>query len=235
MMKKQLSGIIPPVVLALVLGLLFVIPAHPELLPAAVSPDLPLETELEGWYGVKTQESEKERQLLAKDTKFSKGIYHHVNPFTYAKEAPSLSVSIVFSGNDINNSIHRPERCLPSQGHLEVIGRDEEMTLPDNRRIAVRRLDSRTPIGDSPGRELRHIHYYLFVGNDSINNSHLQRTWRDICDRLFKGKVQKWAYIQLGTYWGEEVGISKQQAEALLKRLTAEIIYRQVDWSAIQN
>ena len=226
---------LPPVVLALILSLLYVIPSHPELIPAAVSPDLPLDTELDGWYGVKTQESEKERDLLSSDTRFSKGIFHHNNPFTFAKEQPSVSVSIVYSGNDLNNSIHRPERCLPAQGHLEVIGKDEMITLPNGRSIALRRLDSHTPIDNQKDRNLHHIHYYVFVSNSTITNSHLQRTWQDICDRVFKGKVQKWAYIQIGTYWGDEVDISEQKAEALLKRLTAEIIYRQVEWEKIEN
>lgn len=234
-MKKILTSILPPVVLTLVLSLLYVIPSHPELIPAAVSPDLPLDTELDGWYGVKTQESEKERQILAADTKFSKGIFHHINPFTFAKEQPPVNVSIVYSGNDLNNSIHRPERCLPAQGHLNVIGSDVIVTLPDNRHIALRRLASRTPIENQENRYLHHIHYYIFVGNSTITNSHLQRTWQDIYDRIFKGKVQKWAYIQLGTYWGDEIGISEQKAEALLKHLTAEIIYRQVEWEKIQN
>lgn len=234
-MKNILSGILPPVVLALVLSLLFIIPSYPELEPAAVSPNLPVDTDLDGWYGVKTQESEHERKLLAPDTRFSKGIFHHINPFTFAKEQPSVSVSIVYSGNDLNNSIHRPERCLPSQGHLEVIGKDEMITLPNGRSIALRRLDSRTPIDNQQNRNLHHIHYYVFVSNSTITNSHLQRTWQDICDRIFKGKVQKWAYIQIGTYWGDEVGISEQKAEALLKRLTAEIIYRQVEWEKIEN
>ena len=234
-MKKILTSMLPPVVLALILSLLYVIPSHPELMSAAVSPDLPLDTELDGWYGVKTQESEKERDLLASDTKFSKGLFYHINPFTFAKEHPSVSVSIVYYGYDLNNSIHRPERCLPSQGHLEVIGKDEMITLPNGRSIALRRLDSRTPIDNQQNRNLHHIHYYVFVSNSTITNSHMQRTWQDICDRVFKGKVQKWAYIQIGTYWGDEVGISEQKAEALLKRLTAEIIYRQVEWEKIEN
>lgn len=234
-MKNILRRFAPPVLLGLILGLIPLIPHQTKLLPSAANPDLPIEYDLPGWHGVKTQESEKERIMLADDTKFSKAIYHHINPFTYEKEEPPVSVSFVYSGSDLNNSIHRPERCLPAQGHLSIEGRDEKLTLADGRKITLRRLSSYTLIDNKAGHNIKHIHYYFFVGSDTICCSHLVRTWRDIWDRMATGQVQRWAYIQVGTHWGEEVGITEQQAESHLRALIRDLAPRQVDWSAIKN
>ena len=37
--------------------------------------------------------------------------------------------------------------------------------------------------------------YYWFVGNNDVTNSHFERTWFDIRDRLVHGYNQRWAYI----------------------------------------
>lgn len=234
-MKNILRPILPPVLLGLLLSLIPLMPEGTELLPSAANPDLPLEYDLTGWHGIKTQESEKERAILSADTKFSKAIYHHINPFTLDREEPPVNVSFVYSGSDLNNSIHRPERCLPAQGHLNLEGRDEELTLADGRKLTLRRLSSNTPTENRERGNINHIHYYFFVGSDTVCCSHLVRTWRDIWDRMLTGRVQRWAYIQVGAHWGEEVGITEQQAESHLRALIRDLIPGQVDWSAIKN
>lgn len=234
-MKKILFKAIPPAVLALLLCLVFIVPENTELLPSAANPELKLGSDLPGWYGVKTQESEKERELLSADTSFSKAIYHHINPITYQREAPSINVSFVYSGSDLNNSIHRPERCLPAQGHLDMTGRDETIELANGRALTFRRLSTRTPAA-SPGEPgLHHIHYYVFVGSNTICSSHLERTFWDIYHRTVNGRVQRWAYIQIGSYWGEEIGISEQQADNYLRALIRDLVPHQIDWDAIKN
>ena len=234
-MKALIRRTLPPVLLGLILCLIPLMPQGTDLLPSAANPELPLDYDLPGWYGVKTQESEKERSMLADDTKFSKAIYNHINPFTYEKEEPPVNVSFVYSGSDLNNSIHRPERCLPAQGHLNLSGRDEELTLADGRKLTLRRLSSNTLIDNKAGHNIYHIHYYVFVGSDTVCSSHLVRTWRDIWDRMVTGRVQRWAYIQIGTHWGEEVGITEQQAESHLRALIRDLVPRQIDWNAIKN
>ena len=234
-MKNLIRRTLPPVLLGLILCLIPLMPEDTELVPSAANPELPLDYDLPGWYGVKTQESDAERNLLADDTKFSKAIYNHINPFTYEKEEPPVNVSFVYSGSDLNNSIHRPERCLPSQGHLNLNGRDEELTLADGRKLTLRRLSSNTLVDNKVDHKVYHIHYYAFVGCDTVCCSHLVRTWRDIWDRMVTGRVQRWAYIQIGTHWGEEVGITEQQAESHLRALIRDLVPRQIDWSAIKN
>lgn len=232
---KKIFHILPPVVLALILSLIFLQPQNVVLLPSAVSPDLPLENELEGWYGVKTQESKRERAMLAPDTKFSKGLYNHINPFTYSKEDPTISVSIVYSGSDMGESIHRPERCLPSQGHINLLASETDIRLSNGRQQTFTRLASQTPVEGEHNTKLNHIHYYVFISSDTICPSHLERTLHDICDRALFGRVQRWAYIQLGAYWGAQTGITEEQADNRLRDLISKLVSRQVDWNAIKN
>lgn len=234
-MKTVFFKILPPTILALLLSLTFIVPENTDLLPSAANPELPLDTTLPSWYGVKTQESQKERELLSADTSFSKAIYHHINPITYQREAPPVNVSFVYSGSDLNNSIHRPERCLPAQGHLDMIGRDETIELANGRTLTFRRLSTRTP-ATSPGEPgLHHIHYYVFVSSNVICSSHLERTFWDIYHRIIEGRVQRWAYIQFGSYWDEEIGITEQQADNNLRALIHDLVPLQIDWDAIKN
>lgn len=234
-MKVRLIRILPPLIVALLLSLIPLMPEEVALRPSAVNPDLPLSYDLSGWYGTKTQESEKERAILSADTKFSKALYRYVNPISYTHEGPTINVSFVYSGSDLNESIHRPERCLPAQGHLDLNGSDVKLPLSDGRELTFRRLSSRTLIDNKAGNHIYHIHYYVFVGSDIICSSHLVRTARDIWDRITTGRVQRWAYIQIGTHWGEHVGISEQQAENYLRSLIRDLIPGQIDWAAIKN
>ena len=234
-MKIRLIHILPPLVACLLLSLIPLMPEEVTLLPSAANPDLPLNYDLSGWHGTKTQESEKERILLSADTKFSKAIYRYVNPISYTHEEPAINVSFVYSGSDLNESIHRPERCLPAQGHLDLSGRDEKLTLSDGQELTFRRLSSRTLIDNKAGQHIYHIHYYVFVGSDIICSSHLVRTAKDIWDRITTGRVQRWAYIQIGTQWGKELGITEQQAENHLRSLIRDLVPGQIDWNAIKN
>lgn len=234
-MKIRLTHILPPLVVCLLLSLIPLMPEEVTLLPSAANPELPLNYDLSGWHGTKTQESEKERAILSADTRFSKAIYKYVNPISYELEEPAINVSFVYSGSDLNESIHRPERCLPAQGHLDLNGSNKKITLSDGQELTFRRLGSRTLIDNKPGNHIYHIHYYVFVGSDIICSSHLVRTAKDIWDRIATGRVQRWAYIQIGTHWGESVGISEQQAENHLRSLIRDLVPGQIDWNAIKN
>ena len=55
----------------------------------------------------------------------------HMCGGSWEKALPPVEISIVYSGADMNSSIHRPERCLPSQGHLNLRGSTSEITLAD--------------------------------------------------------------------------------------------------------
>ena len=220
-----------PLLLLLLLSLAWIIPSNPELLKSAISGQLPLELELDGWYGKKEQESEKERLLLADDTKFSKARYIRLDD----RSGMWVSVSIVYSGQDLNNSIHRPERCLPSQGHLNLRVSDHSINLDNGHVLTYRRIDSSTPAQEKGGESIQHIHYYFFIGHDRVCHDHYFRTFYDMWDRVVKGRTQEWAYLQIGSFWGGGTGIPKEQAEAALDEIIKRLSERQIDWQRIKD
>ncbi|MBE6418521.1 MAG: exosortase-associated EpsI family protein [Akkermansiaceae bacterium] len=250
-LKKHLPLILPPAVLALLLCLIYILPFDAELKESAISAELPVGTTIPGWYGEKTQPSAKERGSLATDTEFSKAVYRRC----YSNEAsgdlllpgqapaanqaycygPQVAVSIVYSGRDMNASIHRPERCLPTQGHMELTGTDTTLQLANGKKITLRRLQSFTIPGNDTDTRIQHIHYYVFVGHDRICHSHLQRTLYDMWDRFALGRTQRWAYLQVGSYWGGDTGISEEEAEDAIQSLIAELAARQINWGIIKN
>lgn len=243
-MKKLLSLFaFPALVLACMSGI-YLLPEPGEFLPSAISPTLPVGDELEGWQGTACQESEIERNTLAADTRFSKAAYTRESlPVTIGGGSllsvggPPLPclVSIVFSGNDMNNSIHRPERCLPAQGHSDLQSAPCIVELPDGHRMPMTRLTTRTPLPKGQKGSLHHIHYYVFIGASQVTASHLQRTLFDMRDRILQGRVQRWAYIQCSTYYGSAIGVTETEADNQLMSLMRALLPGLIDWNRVKN
>ncbi len=234
-MKRIIRAFAPALLLGGIFLFIPLIPKAPNMLPSDMSPELPVDDTLEGWYGVKRQESERERSILAKDTIFSKADYTLRRRVIWEKAAPPIHVSLVFSGADINHSIHRPERCLPSQGHINLQASTREFSLNNGRRIILTRLRSTLPNTEIPDNKLNFIHYYLFVGKGNITHNHLTRTYLDIRDRVLLGKTQKWAYFQAGTYWSPHLDVSEQEADAILHKLICQLLPRIIKWEEIKG
>ena len=232
-MKRLVIALLPALLMALMFAAIEMMPHEVKMLESALSPELPLGYRLEGWYGLRTQESAEERRILAQDTRFSKGIYIKLREDICTPRTPPVNVSLVFSGHDMNHSIHRPERCLPTQGHLSLTGRREELRLANGRELAFTRLASVTADTPEAQEYTHHIHYYVFVGNHSILSSHIARALQDICDRTTTGRVQRWAYFQVGTQWGGRTGCSEARAEAQLREFIAELLPCLINWEAL--
>ncbi len=94
-------------IVVLGLGSVFLLPRQTRPSPAGIALELPAEMGM--WTGKEMAITDKELQVLSNDTRFARRMY--TNPF-----GDEIMVSIVLSGEDMNNSIHRPERCLPAQG-----------------------------------------------------------------------------------------------------------------------
>ena len=229
-LHRILKALAPPAVLAVLLSSVFFLPRHENLLESSISPDLPLENNLPGWYGTKVQESDKERAILAADTRFSKARYIQKPRVPWEKPHPAVEVSIVYSGLDLNQSIHRPERCLPAQGHLNLRGCTSEITLTDGRSLKVTRLTSQLPIPGERRQSLHFVHYYFFVGHGVMHYSHMGRVIQDLFDRSARGYVQSWAYFQAGTCWSPELGITEDEADHRLRKLMSELLPGQINW-----
>ena len=99
---------------------------------------------------------------------------------------------IVLSGDDMNNSIHRPERCLAAQGFEILASEERVITINDNIPIQVRRLVSR-----HLNTGLEQVSYYWFTGAKVITAGHYSRTITDILDRLTTGTNQRWAFVTI--------------------------------------
>jgi hypothetical protein len=160
--------------------------------------------------------SEKEISILSKDTVFNKKSYIRSNPNAnpqsvgpnasewerMAANSPyeEVEVSIVTSGSDMGNSIHRPERCLVAQGF--EIGQEKKVTLMvRGKPLPVKRLLTVQHLKDEATGQVRHyrnVTYYWFVGHDQLTNDHYTRNAIDIKDRLLKGYDQQWAYATVG-------------------------------------
>src|SRR5712671_5802088 len=90
------------------------------------------------WYGVDQKISERELQMLAGDTEFARKVYTDA-------AGNVIFVSIVLSGADLDNSIHRPERCLPAQGWTIADTRSLEVPLDGGKKLQVTRLHDVRP------------------------------------------------------------------------------------------
>lgn len=234
-MRNILTALAPPFVLGIILSVIFFIPEKVELQSSSMTTELPLRFELSGWYGIRKQESPAERKTLAPDTLFSKADYRLLYSSDWEQQMPDVHVSLVFSGNDMNQSIHRPEMCLPGQGHLNLLGTDTNLTLNNGKEVKFTRLTSFRRNDDLPDKKLHYIHYYTFVGKGNIRHSHMQRTICDILDRTLKGKVQRWAYCQIGTYWSQHLGITQEDADRLIQKLICQLLPEIINWEEIEN
>ncbi|MFK7911775.1 MAG: exosortase-associated EpsI family protein [Akkermansiaceae bacterium] len=143
--------------------------------------------------GTKKQITGEELKILAKDTEFERMEYVDLeNP-----HHPPVEVSVVFSGKDINNSIHRPERCLKSQGWNFTKQRKVVIkgALPDGSDLPMREIVCDQTIKNGERQiKVRRVQYYTFLGHEAITEDHYTRTLQDMKDRLFKGYDQQWAY-----------------------------------------
>ena len=234
-MLKILSALAPALVLGVLLSLSLLIPEKAELQASSMSPELPLRFDLPNWYGIRKQESSDERKILAPDTLFSKADYRLLSNDAWDQSIPDVHVSLVFSGNDMNQSIHRPEMCLPGQGHLDLQASDVSFSLSNGKEMKFTRLVSYRRVPDLPDKKLHYVHYYTFVGKGNIRHSHTQRMICDLLDRTLKGKVQRWAYFQVGTYWSPHLKLTQDDAEKLLQKLVSQLLPEIINWEEIDK
>jgi EpsI family protein len=178
--------------LAIGLSSVFLLPSSGKTEPVGIKLALP---EYVGrWYGVDQQISELEREGLAGDTEFARKQYTD-------GVGDTIFASIVLSGHDLDNSIHRPERCLPAQGWTVADSKTLSIALPSGRSLQVTRLNNVREAHGQDGKviPIYNLNYYWFVGYHRLTASHLERTFLDIQDRILKGYNQRWAYITIAS------------------------------------
>lgn len=235
---KTLKTLLLPFLLLIMLVGVYLMPRKGEVQDSSISMDLPTGMSLYGWHGTHRQESEQERSLLASDTEFSKADY--VQELPISLDAPENSpvlcrVSIVKSGHDLNNSIHRPERCLPAQGHFNLTGVKVEVPVEGHGNIKMTKLKSQQNIApDQPHPViLDSMHYYVFVGHHHMTEDHLVRTLTDMKDRVLYGIDQRWCYFQISTAYGEQIGVPEEEARKQTERLISQLLSKMVKWDEL--
>ncbi len=212
--------------------------------PSAVR--MEIQEKLGAWSATKVPETKEERHALAPDTRFSKAVCLKPrdgnSSFFYTGPQDAAHVSIVLSGFDLANSIHRPERCMPAQGHEIYQSEKLVVAVKDDRQIPARRLLSIKTGKDEKGHvfENQAVTYYFFVGHEKITENHTRRTLFDIKDRLMKGEAQGWAYISVTMLFSNEKpgrpgGLPDlETADQAVRQLLGELAAKNIDWEQIR-
>ncbi len=236
-------------ILALTLSSMYFLPPF-RLTESAMSMEIP--KQLGAWKATSYPASEKERKTLAPDTQFSKASCERKRPgswdfLTGRSETDQADISIVLSGYDLANSIHRPERCMPAQGHQIYHSEKSLLDVPGQKGIPVRQLLSakKFPLkGSNEEIAVNALTIYFFVGHGVITENHTKRTLIDIEDRLKKGQAQRWAYVSVTMFFkrdGDEAvpALAKlpslKEANGMTRELLAELVNRNLDWNRIVN
>ena len=171
-------------------GSVFLLPHSNKTSPAGIAMALPNVVGV--WIGDDAAITQKELDALAKDTQFARKIYT-------GPEGDQILVSIVLSGDDMTNSIHRPERCLPAQGWQMQSSSSRIIQIPGGKSLGVTRLQNARTVQTQDKRELTltNLDYYWFIGYKDMTASHLTRTEIDLRDRIMYGYSQRWAYVTI--------------------------------------
>lgn len=232
-----------PVLLGAALGSIYFLPRAGQVAASAVKMELPGSS---GGWSFKTQSaSSLELSVLPPDTEFSKAICLRPRPGEVSFEGhlipDRVDLSVVLSGYDLNNSIHRPERCMPAQGHSITASGSVMLQLTNGRRFDAKRLRSvQTIKAAGEGGETVQFNcltYYFFVGHDRLTNDHFERTLFDMKDRLLRGMDQRWAYVSASMWYGKvpwiELEITEAEADAKLRKFVTGFAEEQIDWDQV--
>ena len=203
------------------LGSIFFLPHETKIQPCRVRMELP--DTLGAWAGKTAAVSPKEHEGLAPDTQFCRKVYSD-------GLGDHVFVSIVLSGNDLDNSIHRPERCLPAQG-LTIID-SHSLSLPvetaPGGMLPVTRLHCVKQVIIDSGKvgEIYNLNYYWFIGYTDITASHFKRERIDLEDRLLHGYNQRWAFVTVASTVTKNIepdGKDDAQTDVMLQKIIAQV------------
>jgi exosortase/archaeosortase family protein len=147
--------------------------------------------ELAGFRSETIPPAEAELNVLPKDTVIDKRVYT-------APDGNWYKVTLVVGGRS-KGSIHRPEMCLPSQGFLM---KDPEVT-------DVAGMEWRT-LTVERGRETSLGFAYTFFNQEGFRtSSHVRRIFRDVIDRSFRRRIDRWAMVTVTSSDADRGRLSK--------------------------
>ena len=217
MITKRLATVLAVLLVAFVA--IFLLPRQTASSPAGIAMTLP--NFVDGWIADDAEVTAREREVLAKDTEFARKIYT-------SPAGDQIYVSIVLSGEDMTNSIHRPERCLPAQGWSMQTTEKRELAVGDGKSLELTRLRNVRAIEQPNGTRplLHNLNYYWFIGYKDMTASHVERTGIDLRDRILHGYSQRWAYITVAaniTKGWMRPERTEEEATAIVEKFIAEL------------
>lgn len=146
--------------------------------------------ELPGFTSEEKPMSEAEKHVLPDDTRIEKRLYT-------AEDGHWFLVSVVIGGRS-KSSIHRPELCLPSQGFL----------MTDPRTARVGDVDWRLiTLDGGVGRPSLGFAYTFFNQAGFYTASHVRRVFRDVWDRSFNCRIDRWVMVTVNSSRADDRGL----------------------------
>ena len=217
MITKRLATVLAVLLVAFVA--IFLLPRQTASSPAGIAMTLP--NFVDGWIADDAEVTAREREVLAKDTEFARKIYT-------SPAGDQIYVSIVLSGEDMTNSIHRPERCLPAQGWSLQTTEKRAIPVGDDDTLELTRLRNVRAIEQPNGTRplLHNLNYYWFIGYKDMTASHVERTGIDLRDRILHGYGQRWAYVTVAaniTKGWMRPERTEEEATAIVEKFIAEL------------
>jgi len=234
-----------PFLLGIALSAVYFLPPTGKVAESAVRMELP--GSIDNWNFAEQSASKEELGTLPPDTEFAKALCYRPRVTDDGRQVNDLvNLSVVLSGSDLNSSIHRPERCMPAQGHTITDSRSVKLQLDNDRSFDAKRLRSVQSIKKSADKggetiNLNCVTYYFFVGHDRVTNDHFERTVIDMKDRLVRGMDQRWAYVSASMWYGKrnarwlDHDVSENEADQKLRKFLTEFAKIQIDWDQIKR
>lgn len=219
MITKHLAILLGVVLLGL--SAVFAIPHHDGIGKAGIAMVLP--ANVGGWTGSNAPVTPEELTGLAPDTSFERRFYTNA-------VGDKMYVSIVLSGTDMANSIHRPERCLVAQGWTPEQSQRVRVPLDSGGaplEITKLTVEQEVRTKDNHPLSLRNLNYYWFIGSHDITASHWRRTFIDIKDRILYGENQRWAYVTVATRITDNLkpgGLNAQDSAETVERFIGQLV-----------
>ncbi len=157
------------------------------------------------WIGRRAEVTAVEREILPKDTGFSRRNYVNVSDARHA-----VFVSIVLSGKD-RTSIHRPELCLVGQGWTIGEKRAVKFAVDGAEGWEATLLETEM-VEPRSGRRIPARVAYWFVSSETATGTHWGRFWHDAWGRL-RGRADRWAYVlvQTDATDGDEAALARMR------------------------
>ena len=177
-----------------------------------------LPTQVPGYSGRLTNQSDVVVNALPTDTSFGTAIYT-------GKDGFHSVLNVVLMGTD-RTSIHKPQVCLTGQGWVidDAASKVETLTMtrPFAYDLPVMRLVATLKVEvDGQPRVLRGVYVYWFVDGTKYTAEHWQRMWWMARDMVTTGVLDRFAYI---SYFSECLPGQEDATFDRMKQLMADSV-----------